>query len=168
MIIAGIDGATNKTGISIFKDGKYIEHTLIDLHLMKNPDIRIPKMMKEICDYIGKYNVDKIIMEESMMTNNIDTVKKLSNVAGAVMYYATSNNIEFEFVLPSEWRKIIGLRQGRGIPKEILKSEAIMAVKQEYGMDLTNDEAEAILIARSGFKLSKIIIKDSVFTTQND
>ena len=60
--------------------------------------------------------------------------------------------------MPSEWRKRIGLRQGRNIPRDELKAEAIAAVKQEYGLDVTNDEAESILIARSGFDLPKIVI----------
>lgn len=160
MKICGIDASTNKTGISIFQNGQYVEHTLIDLHKMKDSTERIPKMMMSICDYLDEHKVDKIIMEESMMTNNIDTVKKLSNIAGAVMYYATSHNIEFQFDLPSAWRKRIGLTQGRSVKRDVLKAEAIAAVKQEYGVDLTDDECESILIARSGFDLPKIILVD--------
>lgn len=160
MIVVGIDASTNKTGIAIFRDGCYVEHILIDLHKIKDSFERIPKMMLSICDYIGKHKVDKIIMEESLMTNNILTVKMLSNIAGAVMYYAHSHNIEFQFDLPSAWRKRIGLTQGRSVKREVLKAEAIAAVKQEYGMDLTDDECESILIARSGFDLPKIVLVD--------
>ena len=95
-----------------------------------------------------------------MMTNNIDTVKKLSNIAGAVMYYAASHNIEFQFDLPSAWRKRIGLNKGRSVKRDVLKAEAIAAVKQEYAVHLTDDECESILIARSGFDLPKIILVD--------
>lgn len=160
MRIVGIDASTNKTGIAIFCDGEYIEHTLIDLHKIKDSGDRIPKMMTSICDYLDKHQVDKIIMEESMMTNNISTVKMLSNIAGAVMYYAASHNIEFQLDLPSAWRKRIGLTQGRAVKRDVLKAEAITAVKQEYGLTLTDDECESILIARSGFDLPKIVITE--------
>jgi Holliday junction resolvasome RuvABC endonuclease subunit len=160
MVIAGIDASTNKTGISIFADGKYFEHTLIDLHKIKDSTERIPKMMMAICEYLDEFVVDKIIMEESMMTNNISTVKMLSNIAGAVMYYAASHEIEFEFTLPTHWRKKIGLSQSNKIKREVLKAEAILAVKQEYNMELTDDEAESVLIARSGFDLPKIVITE--------
>lgn len=160
MRIVGIDASTNKTGIAIFQDGSYVEHTLIDLHKIKDSNERIPKMMMAICDYLEKHKVDKIIIEESMMTNNIATVKMLSSIAGAVMYYATSHGIEFQLDLPSAWRRRIGLTQGRSVKRDVLKAEAIAAVKQEYGMDLTNDESESILIARSGFDLPKIILAD--------
>lgn len=160
MKIVGIDASTNKTGIAVFQDKRYVEHTLIDLHKTRDSSERIPKMMLAICDYLDKHQIDKIIMEESMMTNNILTVKMLSNIAGAVMYYATSHDIEFQFDLPSAWRKRIGLTQGRTVKRDVLKAEAIAAVKQEYGMNLTDDECESILIARSGFDLPKIVLVD--------
>lgn len=160
MKIIGIDASTNKTGIAVFQNGNYVEHTLIDLHKIKDSIERIPKMMLAICDYLDRHKVDKIIMEESIMTTNVSTVKMLSNIAGAVMYYAASHNIEFQFDLPSAWRRRIGLTQGRSVKREVLKAEAIAAVKQEYGMDLTDDESESILIARSGFDLPKIILVD--------
>lgn len=160
MVIAGIDASSNKTGVAIFRDGQYVEHTLIDLHKIRDSSERIPKMMLAICDYVEKHKVDKIIMEESLMTNNVLTVKMLSNIAGAVMYYATSHGIEFQFDLPSAWRKRIGLTQGKSVKRDTLKAEAIQAVKQEYGMDLTDDECEAVLIARSGFDLPKIVLVD--------
>ena len=164
MKIIGVDASSNKTGIAVFCDGQYIEHTLIDLHKIKDPDKRIPKMMVEICKYIKKHGADKIIMEKSMMKNNIDTVQKLSQIAGAVMLYAATKNMEFQFVYPSEWRKKIGLSQSTQIKREVLKEEAIQAVKKEYDMDVTDDEAEALLIARSGFDLPKIEIEvDSMF-----
>ena len=160
MRVAGIDASTNKTGIAIFNDGQYSEHTFIDLHKIKDSAERIPKMMIAICEYLAEHQVDKIIMEESMMTTNISTVKMLSNIAGAVMHYAASHKIEFQFDLPSAWRRRIGLTQGRSVKRDVLKAEAIKAVKQEYGMDLTDDESESILIARSGFDLPKIVITE--------
>lgn len=160
MKVVGIDASTNKTGIAMFCNGRYIEHTLIDLHKTKDSNKRIPQMMLAICDYLDRNEVDKIIMEESMMTNNISTVKMLSNLAGAIMYYAANNGIEFELVLPTHWRKKIGLSQSNKIKREVLKAEAILAVKQEYNMELTDDEAESVLIARSGFDLPKIVITE--------
>lgn len=160
MKIVGIDASTNCTGIAVFCDGKYVEHTLIDLHKIKDSAVRVPKMMVAICKYLDEQNVDKIIMEESMLTTNAATMKMLSNIAGAVMYYAASHDIKFEFALPTHWRKKIGLSQSNKIKRDVLKAEAIQAVKQEYGMDLSDDESEAVLIARSGFDLPKIVITE--------
>lgn len=164
MKIAGIDASSNKTGIAIFENGQYIEHTLIDLHKIKDSDQRIPKMMVEICKYIKKHMPDKIVMEKSILKSNIVTVQMLSNLAGAVMLYAATKGIELQFVYPVEWRKVVGLQQSTKIKREILKEEAIRAVKQEYGMDVTDDEAEAILIARSNFDLPQLDVNiDDLF-----
>ena len=160
MKIAGVDASTNRTGISVFINGCYETHTLIDLHTIKDSSERIPKMMLAICEYLDEHKVDKIIMEESVMTTNVSVVKMLAYIAGAVMYYAVSHGIEFELVLPTHWRKKIGLSQSTKIKRDVLKAEAILAVKQEYGMDLSDDESEAILICRSGFDLPKIVITE--------
>jgi Holliday junction resolvasome RuvABC endonuclease subunit len=157
MKIVGIDASTNKTGIAVFAEGKYIVHTLIDCHKITDSDIRIPKMMHDIGVFLDKHDIDKIIMEKSIFKNNIDTVQKLSNIAGAVMFYATDRDIEFEFSLPSQWRSRVGLQQGK-TKRGDLKAEAILAVEQEYGLKVSDDEAEAILLARSGFKLPKLNI----------
>ncbi len=158
MRIIGIDGATKKSGIAVFDDGKYVAHKL--LSFSGDANVRIPKMMMAICNFIKEYEPDKIIMEQSLLTNNVDTVKKLANLAGAVMFYCYNKGIPFEHPYPSEWRKKIGLTQGSKVKKEVLKAEAIAAVKQEYGLDLTDDEAEAVLITRSGFDLPKIVLDD--------
>ena len=163
MVICGIDASTNKTGASVFIDGKYISHTLIDLHKEKNVDVRIPKMMCEICDYLDWFDIDKIIMEKSILKTNVDTVQKLSNLAGAVMLYAAQHHIEFENPVPSVWRKKVGLQQGKTTRSD-LKEEAILAVKNEYNLNVSDDEAEAILLARSGFELSKLnVIVDDIW-----
>lgn len=158
MRIIGIDGATVKSGIAVFDDGKYVTHKLFSFS--GDANVRIPKMMMAICNFIKEYAPDKIIMEKSMLTNNIDTVQKLSNLAGAVMFYCYSKGIPFEHQYPSQWRKKVGLTQGSKVKKEVLKAEAIAAVRQEYGLELTDDEAEAVLITRSGFDLPKIVLVD--------
>ena len=160
MKIAGIDASTNKTGVTIMEDGKYLTHTLIDLHKIKDSKERIPQMMIAICEYLDRYDIDKIIMEESMMTNNIVTVKMLSQLAGAVLFYATNKEIEFEFSLPTHWRRLVGLTQSSKVKRDVLKAEAMAAVKQEYGLDVVDDVAESILIARSGFDLPKIVMEE--------
>lgn len=159
MKIAGIDASSNKTGIGIFQDQQYIEHILIDCHKERDTMKRIPMMANKICEYLNSIgDIDVIIMEKSILKSNIDTVQKLSNLAGAIMLYAYQNGITFKHPTPPEWRKKIGLQQSSKVKREILKLEAIEAVKKEYGMEVSDDEAESILLARSGFDLPKINI----------
>ena len=160
MIVAGIDGSTNSTGVTIMKDGKLELYTLIDLHKEKDVMKRIPNMLLEICEFLDKYNLDAVYMEKSVLKTNVDTVQKLANLAGGIMLYCAKNKIDFNHPLPSEWRARIGIKQSNKIKREVLKEEAIFAVKNEYGIDVNDDVAESILIARSAFNLPKINITE--------
>ena len=160
MKIVGIDASTNKTGICLFQDQEYISHILIDCHKEKDSMKRIPMMADQICKYLdGIEDIDVIIMEKSVCRANIDTVQKLSNLAGVIMLYAYQHNIKFEHPVPSAWRKKVGLEQSSKVKRQMLKLEAVEAVKREYGIEVTDDEAESCLLARSGFDLPKIDIK---------
>ena len=160
MKVIGIDASTNKTGICVFEDGKYVDHILIDCHTEKDTMKRITMMANHICKYMNQFtDVDLIIMEKSVLKTNIDTVQKLSNLAGIIMFYAYKNKITFQHPTPSEWRKKVGLEQSNKVKRDMLKLEAIKAVRLEYGIDVTDDEAESILMARSGFNLPKLNIK---------
>lgn len=151
MRVCGIDASTNKTGVSLFIDGEYSGHMLIDLHKIKDSNVRVPKMMKEIKNILDYYEPDIIVMEECLLKTNIATVKLLSYLAGAIISWAADNQVEFRFQLPSEWRKRVEIVQGPKTPREKLKQEAIDMVKEKFGIDVTDDEAEAVLIAHSVF-----------------
>ena len=160
MIIAGIDGSTNASGISIMEDGELKFYTLIDLHKEKATLTRIRMMLSSICEILDQYDIDMIYMEKAFNKQNVDTTMKLANIAGGIMLYCAQHNIKFIHPEPSVWRKKIGIEQGRGIKRDVLKAEAIAAVKNEYDIDVNDDVAEAVLIARSAFDLPKINITE--------
>lgn len=160
MLVAGIDGSTNKTGVAIMEDGNLKFRTFIDLSADKDPMRRIRRMLIKICEILNEYDIDAIYMEKSVLKNNVDTVQKLANLAGGIMLYCAQNDIEFNHPLPSEWRAKIGIQQSNKIKREVLKEEAILAVKNEYGINVNDDVAEAILIARSAFDLPKINVTE--------
>jgi len=160
MLIAGIDGSTNSTGVSIMRDGKLEFYDLIDLHKEKDAMKRIQKMLLKICEILDRYKLDAVYMEKSILKSNVDTVQKLANLAGGMMLYCAQNGIEFKHPLPPEWRAKIGIKQSSKIKREVLKEQAILAVKNEYWIDVNDDIAESILIARSAFDLPKLEISE--------
>lgn len=156
MIAAGIDGSTKNTGISIMEDGKLLFHTLIDYHKEKDTAKRIRMMQLGIVEILKQYKINAVYMEKAFNKGNIDTTIKLSQLSGGVIFYCAQNDIEFVNPLPSQWRKVVGLEQSSKVKRDVLKAEAVAAVKKEYNLDLGDDEAEAILLARSAFDLPKI------------
>lgn len=141
--------SSSKTGLSLFIDGEYAGHVLIDLHKIKDSDERIRKMMREIKKQLEIYKPDLIVMEECLMTNNIKTVKILSYIAGTIILWADENRVEFRFQMPTEWRRRVGIKQNKNIKRETLKQEAIDMVKEKFGLDVTDDIAESALLAYS-------------------
>ena len=160
LTVAGIDASTTKTGISVMKDGKLIFYTLIDLHEDRDTTRRIKNMLLEICKVLDQYDIDAVYMEKAFKMANADTTIKLANLSGGVILYCAQKDIEFNNPLPTEWRAKIGLQQSKKIKREVLKAEAIKAVKDEYGIDANDDVCESILICRSAFDLPKIDITE--------
>lgn len=167
MLIVGIDGSTNSTGIAVMEDGELKFHTLIDLHKEKNAMKRIQNMLLKICEILDQYKIDAIYMEKSVLKSNVDTVQKLANLAGGIMLYCAKNNIEFNHPVPTEWRAKIGIKQSRSVKRDVLKAEAILSVKKEYGLDVNDDIAEAILLTRSAFNLPKIELTEDDLMAAN-
>lgn len=156
MRVAGIDASTKCTGIAIMNDGEIEHYTLVDLHKETDTMKRIQNMLLKICEILDEYKIDAVYIEKSILKNNVDTVQKLANLAGGIMFYCAKNNIEFYHPVPPTWRAKIGIKQSSKIKRDVLKEEAISAVKKEYDIDAGDDIAEAILIARSAFDLPKI------------
>ena len=152
MTVIGIDASTNYTGISVMVDSKLMDYDLLDCHRIKDTDTRIYKMIHEITDYLdGISSIDKILIEESILKTNVATVKYLSYICGAVMLYASQRLIELKRVLPSQWRAKVGIKQNNNIKREKLKQEAVEMVNELFGITVSDDIAESILIAQSEF-----------------
>lgn len=163
MVVAGIDASTTATGISIMEDSELKQHFLIEINSRKEKDAekRIKIMLAKICEILAQYDIDAIYMEKAICKGgNVDVTIKLAYLSGGISLYCIQRDIEFHNPLPSEWRKITGMAQGRGVKRETQKAEAIKAVQDEYGLDVGDDEAEAILIARSAFDLPKLNITE--------
>ncbi len=146
--IIGIDASTTCTGLALFEDGKLTEHLTINLKHVKESDVRIPMMMVGIADVLKRWDGHVLFVEDSWSAANVEITKMLSNVLGAVMYVCERTGCGFNKFRPSEWRKTIGLPLGKKKRAE-LKAEAIEYVKNTYGIEVGDDEAEAICIAEA-------------------
>ena len=163
MVVAGIDASTTATGVCIMQDGELKYRTLIAINSRKEKDAekRIKTMLVKICEILDGYDIDSVYMEKAICKGgNVDTTIKLAYLSGGMSLYCVQHDIEFINPLPSEWRKIVGIAQGRGVKRDTQKAEAIKGVKDEYGINVGDDVAEAILLARSAFDLPKLNITE--------
>lgn len=65
------------------------------------------------------------------------------------MLYDYNKKLEMELIYPSSWRAAIGIKTGRGIKRTTLKEKDIQFVKENYNLDVNDDEADAICIGYS-------------------
>lgn len=163
MVVVGIDASTTATGVSVMKDGELIYYTLIAIDSKKERDAykRIKEMLIKICDILNQYDIDKVYMEKAICKGgNVDITIKLAYLSGGMSLYCIQKDIEFHNPTPAEWRKVVGIKNGRGVLRDTQKAQAIQAVKDEYGIDVGDDIAESICLARSAFKLPKFNIAE--------
>jgi Holliday junction resolvasome RuvABC endonuclease subunit len=163
MVVVGLDASTKATGLSIMNDGELVYYTLITIDSKKVPDAyeRIKKMFVQICEILDKYDIDAMYMEKAICKGgNVDVTIKLAYLSGGMSLYCMQNDIEFHNPTPSMWRKVVGIKNGRGVLRDEQKAQAINAVKHWYGIDVGDDIAEATLLARSAFKLPKLQIEE--------
>ena len=162
MVVAGIDGSTKNTGVAIFDNEELVFYTLVSVAKEKEKDTtkRVQSMLLKICDILDQYQINELHMEKAFKAQNVKTTMMLANLAGGIMLYCAKHDIQFVHPEPTVWRSKIGMEQGRGVKRETLKAEAIKAVKDTYNIDVNDDVAESILLARSAFDLPKINVTE--------
>lgn len=148
--VCGIDSSTRKTGISLFVNGKFKQVELIDLSKDKSStDERINTMGNEILKILGTFKPEIVYIETPRGDGrNVELVRKLSEILGIVRAWTIQHDAYYEEVLPSSWRKYIGIEQGKKKRAE-LKQESINYVKEAFGLTVNDDEADSICIANA-------------------
>ena len=146
--ILGLDPSTKSTGYSVFNNSELIAHGTITAG-STNVYNRIDKMIEEIEKVIKQYNINDCVLEEVIPEDvrfNNNVFKPLMYLQGFICHLLNKYNIKPTFFVASEWRKKCGIKTGRGIKRESLKPQDKMFVKQIYGLEVNDDEADSICI----------------------
>lgn len=151
MTICGIDSSTQRTGMSLFdyESGDLLEIHCIDLHKEQDKERRIDEMILAICGTLDQWNPSVIFIEDTWNKNNIEVTKMLTTIIGSVRYWCLSNDKKFNKILPSQWRSVVGLEK-YGNKRQEFKQAAVEYIENNYGINVTDDEAEGILIGEAG------------------
>ena len=147
--VLAFDQSTKISAYSLWIDGKYVEVGVIDLHKMKYTSERVRAMGVELCKTIGKYNPEIVVIEEVAQQSNAMTLKLLARIQGVIIGFCAAHNIDTYIIEPSKWRSTLYFKQGSGVKRAELKAQAIEHVETEYGLDLSEDECEALCIGEA-------------------
>lgn len=146
MKILAFDQSSKLSGWSLFEDDKYSCSGVIDKSKIKDSDRRIGEMGLEICEKIQELKPDCVIIENVQQQAGVATVILLSRLQGFILGWCYAHNVRIEIIGPSQWRSTLSFRQGAGVKRKELKAQSIEYVKSNYGLDVSEDEAESICI----------------------
>lgn len=143
-----LDMSSKSTGWAIFEEQQLIDYGCITCSSTDSLK-RIKKITIEIEKVYKKYIPENIICEEVILDDvhhNHNVFKVLIYLQASVALMFHTYNKKLEFFVSSEWRKICGIRTGRGITRDTVKVADIKFVKDNYGLDVNDDIADAICI----------------------
>lgn len=151
-IILALDQSTRASGWSIFIDNKLKDYGSWSIEKNLSLEKRLLLIINNIQDIINKYNPNIIYIENIQLQKDesynigVDTFQKLAQLQGAIILLCSYNNIEYHLVYPSEWRKSCNFLKGNDKKRQSQKKIAQEYVRQQYNVDCTEDEADAICI----------------------
>lgn len=148
-----IDSSSKKSGLAYFENGVYKEHCLLDCSKQKNMDIRFEDMSRELWITLNKYKPDIVYIEETVVLRNAQTQRFLTRLQGVVYAWCINNDCEFNTIRPTSWRAAIGMKQGRNVTRNQLKEQSVKYVLDKYGLNVTDDESDAICIGEAVLKM---------------
>ena len=156
MTIMSLDISTKATGLAIHEDSVLVHVECIT----PKGEVwdRISAIAQRVVDLYQEYKPDVIVTEEpepAFVKNNIDVYRKLTITHGAIILgIHAAGGPEIKTMTASHWRKLVGIKTGRGIKREGLKKESIKVAKELYPdyaerIGGSDDKADAILIGKA-------------------
>lgn len=152
--IIALDQSTQLTGYAIFQDKDLIAHGVFSPS--GDYEHRIVKLRQWLLDKLEplKPNVE-VYFEDIQLQDlgggsiGVTTFKKLAHVQGALIITCIEENIPYTIVSAATWRKTCGVK---GRVRSEYKPAAQAHVLEKYGIQATEDEADAICIGEYGVK----------------
>lgn len=98
-------------------------------------------MSKLIKEVLNDKASDYVVIENVQYQNNYNTYCQLSQMQGVIFNLLFERDIPFCLVQPTKWKSFNGIKGRKRVEQ---KANTIQMVKSKYGLDVTEDEADAI------------------------
>lgn len=151
MTILGFDQSTQRSAYAILVDGALSDYGLIEHDRTEIPDIteRIHAMFMDLAQVYFRVRPDVLVVEATQQQVSARTTIMLSQLQGMCIAAGYLGDTQVYSPLPSEWRKVLNIKQGPSVKRAELKEQSIQYVRDTYGLDLQEDIAESVCIATS-------------------
>lgn len=149
--ILALDQSLKTSGAAVFKDDKLIFHESLSIKADQKIERRLTDMLICLNELYHDFVFEKIYFEDiQLQSGNALTYKHLAYVQATILLWCYFNQIPYEIYTASHWRKVLG--GGFGRKREEQKKHAIDLVKNNYGIEVSSDEADAICIGLAAIK----------------
>lgn len=139
------DQATRKSGICIMDS---ITKKIIFSDVLEETDKdyvkRIYNMKTQLFKLFDKFKCEIIVFEETIYQNNARALIMLSQLQGMILDECLKRDLLYIIPTTKEWRSQCDIK---GRKREEQKQNAIKFVKDQFNIDVSEDEAEAVCIA---------------------
>lgn len=144
--ILGIDNATKRAGFAIFEDGKYL-YGGIKIMNEENPTAeRIAELKQWLISMILLWEIDVVGLENVQYQGNPKTLITLAKLLGVLENAAYEVTRKSPYVVSaSTWKSYSNVK---GKNRDMQKQNAQRIVKEIYGIIVSSDLADAILLTR--------------------
>lgn len=137
-----LDQATKISGYSLWEDKKIIKYGILETNPKeKNPIERMKEMSEKLISLIDSISPSFIVFENVQFQQNYGTFQQLSQLQGVLMAHLFKTDIGFQIIEPSAWKSSCGIK---GRKREEQKKNTQIFVKNRYGVEVSEDEADAI------------------------
>ena len=149
--ILALDQASSLTGYSVYKNGELLSHGILSLKDITKTshgecayDEKVENVKQFLIRCIEFFKPDIVAIEDIQRQSNVKTFKDLAYLQGVIKNYLYINKIPFVVLSPSMWR---GELKIKGRKREDVKRNAQLYVKNNFGIEASEDEADAICIS---------------------
>lgn len=146
--LLSMDTSSSCTGWCVYENGCYVKSGEISLKKIKDGAERLKKMCLSILYIIKKESPDIIVVENTVVVRNAEAQRMLTMILGVIYGQCILNHIEYVALRPTEWRSLIS-KEKKGRTREELKQWSVNKVKELFGLDVSNDQSDAILIGQA-------------------
>ena len=149
-----LDMSTTSTGWCAWENNRIKEYGCIVADKGLPLNTRIHKMWMGIAQILEKYPaINRVVVEDPLprtsKTTNEATYRALNWLQGYVGVMLKDSGLkDIEFVFPNTWRSKVGIKTGQR-KRETLKDADMAWVKNQFGIDVNDDVADAIGIGYS-------------------
>jgi len=158
-LILGLDMATHVSGVAIIDmTGKLIDHFNICDEGGEIYD-RCVSIYNQLDEYIKKYpNIKYVGLEDTLLNKfvpNLNSCRDLITLKGWIQSLLYKYKLTPDMWTPNEWKGLVDIFSGpEGRTRAAQKERAIKLVKAKYGIDVDDNQADAICIAIAEYILN--------------